>query len=662
MDPVWSKDLTIYCFCWIIGLPHLFDEPRQCEELDHENTCKLSELVHDRIPTDVKLKPGWDALMCVYAVYHLRRSAKARTPSSSVSYHAFALVMDIALIPFMVITAFFSRKEWIMESGADGRWTSFFSTTGTNTLLLVTWITAVAVGSLHLLSIGLDVYLIIMFRKIARYPPDSNPLEDELSRRMASKHKHKNSELTSSFSEKRLTNMSSSTITVNRPMPFHQSRAGLDESCSGHTPETARMSRVNLYQQPGSARTSRVDFDPYSRSGSRPGTAHSRSQSRSRSRPRSQGGNNRYSVQSAHDPMPLPPISFLSGEEARSNQSSRYGTPLPGPQAALPADVAKLQQQEGLLSDNWAVLGDDDDGDLSSPRRTPVPFDQNDQTYQRVPLGEGERELSLKEEMAMLPHPLYTTSPTLSHDQPRESYGSNGGDNGKFYFSDMPINSTSRSERPTLDAYGNSHDASLPRTSYLPSSHPYATFDPTSPNSNDAHYTMSKDTQGTIGRALTVTGANSEVSSIYSQGNTPDVSRPASPKRKAYGDLASAVGGVRGSQSWQAQSSQGLAPPPPPHGGGQARGRSHSRERNLQRGHVEKGGRVVSRTGVDLDDASVMYLASPTASGANSKVASAASSLRGRQVSGKIAEEGLGGQRSGWWGGGVRRREVSGTA
>jgi len=615
-----------------------------------------------------------------YAIFHLLRPAKARTPLSSASYHIFALVMDVGLIPFMVITAFFSQKNWALDSKSDARWHSFFNLSGTNTVLLVTWIAAIAIGALHLFSIGIDIYLIIIFRKIANYPPDSNPLEDNLTSRAASKHAYKNSDMTVSVSEKKYANMSGSTVNVNRPLSqplmtdkyeagtrpisFYQSRKNLDQSYSAHTQDTARMSRADLAGTL-SSRTSRADLN--SRGGrvhSRPGSAHSRSQSRSRSRPRSQGGaGNRASYLSAHsvhDPMPTRPLSLVS----TSAGNSGYASPLPGPQAHLPADMAKMQQKNGLLNDNWYAFPDADEGDLSSPRRTPQPSqavhdyseheeDEHTRTDHNMAMNQ-EHENLLPQSSSAKASSGSPTHSNQSHPSNNEyTTGDDSIDGGAFYFSDMPT------ATPTLDKYGNSHESSLTKQSYLNNTktHSYdnvhANYNDVPDDSTDAN--SARNSQGTIGRALTVSSAISAVSSFYSQGSSVDANRAPSPKRRAYGDLASATAGVLGQSGSQSQ----LTIPKQ----SSTRAKSHSRERReaegrpLQRGHVEKGGRVVSRTGVDLAE---LYLGDSTPSPS----AAQRSGLRGRQVSGKVVEEGRAGPEAGWFGRGVgnRMKEVSGSA
>ena len=182
--------------------------------------------------------------------------------------------MDVGFVPFYVFIAMVTYNNYSLpiETKADGssingRWGSFFSTLhDTNLVMFVAFITACVLGGLHLLSIGIDLYLIIVFRKISNLPPDMNPLEDNLTSRRSVKHKHKNSELTvsSEMSEadrKKLAHLSGSTLSVGnysrssflkepdvRVAPFGHSRTGssTDLAFSPHNPESARWSRHQL--------------------------------------------------------------------------------------------------------------------------------------------------------------------------------------------------------------------------------------------------------------------------------------------------------------------------------------------------------------------------------------------------------------------------------
>lgn len=476
------------------------------------------------------------------------------------------------MIPFYVFIAFFSATNWTMAPGEQGRWTSFFhSPTKDGKVLESAFLIGSVAGALHLFTTPFDIYLLIMFRKIAQYPPDMNPLEDNLTSRVNRKHTYKSSDVAASMSEQKLAMLSGSSLSLSsptrvsagrdqlvpeanvRPMSFYQSRTNLDPSYSAHTQETARQSRFE-YQQSASARASRLSQD-------RPWSDSSRPQSFQRY------VNQRPSTRDSqvHDSMPTRPLSFVTASE----NPSRYTTPQPGPQASVPAATEKAQQARALLSDNWFVLGDED-ADLSSPRRTPVPeldsdHDSNDDTHEP---NRTQLRFASDEYKELLPQPLRMHPPT----PPEHSF-----DAGDFYFDDMP--------NGALDL----EDYSLHQ---VPSN-------------------------SSIGRALSppvpaAVGVSAK-SSFYSQ-EQDGTSRSSTPKGKRYGDLAAM--------------------------------KNDTRVGVLQEQSVHRGqGRVVSRTGVDIADASVLYLSSEDSYGG-----------RPRHVSGKIAEEGLGGD----WA--IRKRQVSGMA
>lgn len=488
-----------------------------------------------RTSTDCSSQPGWDCCISVYATYHLLRSAKTRTPASSASYHFFALLMDCGLVPFYVFICLYSETSWAEKVGTSGRWRTLFSTDyATNTILYTSWLSSAILGGLHLFSIILDGFLVILFRKISRLPPDMNPLEDNLTSRSASKHKHKNSDMTASTTSDHQKRLSGSTLNLYNPsrlslavpdpnarqVPFGQSRANLDTGYSPHTLDSARQTRVNLssrdsfYQQQGSERTSRADVQ-------RPST--SRPASRGRSRPTSYIGQ-------THEPMPQRMTSPQSFVSAQSEIINRYSSP--GPQTAVPDALVKKQQKQGLLDDNWYVV--DDGSDLGSPRRGTTPQPQ----YQDRPHDEDQYRHAQMEKKEILPAPLTSNPP-------------------------VPPKS---SRRPSI-------------------------------YENEAQ----KENDEDIGRALTMG------SSIYS--DSASIKSSTAPKSKYYGNLQAATMGVKGQNS-------------PP-----------------KRPLVEH--RAISRSGADVADANVMYY--PDGHG------------RARIVSGKAAEEGMGG-----WG--MRKREVSGFA
>ncbi|KAF2747831.1 hypothetical protein M011DRAFT_499798 [Sporormia fimetaria CBS 119925] len=226
----------------------------------------------------IRIPPGVDMVHCLYAVYHLLRSAKSRPAGSSASYHFFALVMDAGFIPLYVFTALLSKRNHNEPAGTDGRWRTVFPTgEETDTVLQTAWLAATAVGGLHIASLLLDLYLLIVFRKISKLPPDMNPLEENLTSRRKAKHKHKSSSVTTitelTGDDKRFSIKSGATTLVGdrnsqtdplisekmipapdeTRMAFMRTRTNSNSGMtySPHTPNSARHSR--LYSQPPTA-------------------------------------------------------------------------------------------------------------------------------------------------------------------------------------------------------------------------------------------------------------------------------------------------------------------------------------------------------------------------------------------------------------------------
>ncbi|KAF2450336.1 hypothetical protein P171DRAFT_468692 [Karstenula rhodostoma CBS 690.94] len=236
----------------------------------------------------MRIPPGADIVVCLYAIYHLLRNAKSRPPGSSAGYHFFALVMDCGFIPFYVFTTLMSKRNLDEEAGTEGRWRTFFPTDEeTDRVLLTAWLTTTTVAGLHLAAIVLDMYLVYVFRKIARLPPDMNPLEENLTSRRKTKHKHKNSSISAitplTQADKRFSAQTSTTLNTDhrnsqaapliterdvpspdrKQMSFMHSRTHSDTTYSPHTPNSARQSRekFTMYAQVNSAQQSRADLN-----------------------------------------------------------------------------------------------------------------------------------------------------------------------------------------------------------------------------------------------------------------------------------------------------------------------------------------------------------------------------------------------------------------
>ena len=233
----------------------------------------------------LRIPPGIAILHTIYAIYHLARSSKARTPASSASYMIFAAVIDTGLIPFFVFTALISRTEYKEPSNVQSRWKTLFGNGAADTkVIFSTFLFCVVNGGLHLISLITSIYLTVVFRKISKLPPDMNPLEENLT----SRHKRNKSSISApieasepnsqrgSQAEPLMqtrsvpfmhTRNDSSTQMIDVPSPNFSPRASQttlqsphDQPFSGKSPRTSySMSpkRGGFYEQPYSNRSSR---------------------------------------------------------------------------------------------------------------------------------------------------------------------------------------------------------------------------------------------------------------------------------------------------------------------------------------------------------------------------------------------------------------------
>ncbi|KAI9655585.1 MAG: hypothetical protein M1821_005379 [Bathelium mastoideum] len=507
----------------------------------------------------IRVPPAVDILMSTYGIIHLARRSTARTPGSSASYHFFALVIDLGLLPFYAFTMILAHTSAIEPPGTEGRWRTLFSAEATTDLILeLTWLLAAVVGILHLISFGLDIYLVLVFRRIASMPPDMNPLEDNLTSRRAAKHSYKNSEMSASaFSASSPSRMSQiNSVPENRSISFIHTRNESNPSFSPHNPETARISRteMDMYSQPQSARTSRANL--YQREGSispsKSGTLINVQEVQPRSPTRHSTRTNALSHQA-------------SFHMAYSDVPSRRNTPGP-PRSG--SSTPHHNPHDTLLSDNWFVIDAEADGDVSDNAGGPPvpPRHPRHSAYTPIPLTEVDLDAG-PDENAFTPQPLRMHPPTPGPEQ-------------------QQLSPSTRWPQPE----------------------------------DRSHLGV-----GDVTRALTVT---SQSSSRYSD-PPPTPTRSGTPKSRYYGDLAAATSGIlsNGSGGTTAQT---------------AANHSHSGRTSAVKPLEREGNpRVVSRTGIDLADTSILYVPSGR-DGERMK----------REVSGKIAEEG----RGNW----MRRREPSG--
>lgn len=578
-------------------------------------------------------------MITIYAIYHLARSPKARPPMSSASYHMFAIFMDVGVIPFYVFAGIFANQNILMDPKNEERWTSFFTADGaTDTLLLATFIGSFVMAALHAVSTVLDLWLVILFRKIAKLPPDLNPLEDNLTSRNSSKHKYKNSEatLSGSIEEKNTKFLSGSTLNVDdesrlstalkdvpesRQVPFRHSRTGSELGYSPHNPDSVRWSKQQMeesvYQQPPSARGSMASVRPHTRGSST-----------------SPQKNAAFTITET-PPTPTHssrPISYPNhGSPRGSLASNRFSAP--ALQNAAPSNaVVRSQQQSSLLTSNsWVTLDNDDDGmDLGASRHGHQNYDENSQSIERHD--------------SFQPQPLKMNPPT---PPPPSDFPSNRSalgvrkDHGNAELGrHLTVNSNATAassvyseSAPSLKGSSKSLSPGTPKGKYygdLAAATRGVRGSASPPKVNNDRYRSNGtvDASGYDATGMSALGG-------YGYGSYPDPPSPSKVKaakakkqQQQYALLRTndsripTSGTVDASgvdaTGMSALGSYGFAPDPPP---------------KVPKINRDGNGRVVSRTGVDLADAS-QYL-----------LDSAQGQSRRREVSGKVAEEG----RGGWW-------------
>ncbi|KAI0009712.1 hypothetical protein F4779DRAFT_358616 [Xylariaceae sp. FL0662B] len=202
----------------------------------------------------MRITPGATAISCVYAVVHLSRHASSRPPASSAAYQLFAGLTDLAVLPLYAFGA-------ISVANHGSEWTTLFQSSPvlTDYLVQAEQYTIFIACGFHLVSLCISVWLGLMFRRIAKMPPDMNPLESHLTSR-ANKHKRNKSSMASSYTAVSDTSKRLSTPLesyrhsgapyedLSRPpsIPFMHTRAGSRDSLASSSSSSKRDSRSDL--------------------------------------------------------------------------------------------------------------------------------------------------------------------------------------------------------------------------------------------------------------------------------------------------------------------------------------------------------------------------------------------------------------------------------
>ncbi|KAI1923964.1 hypothetical protein LOZ65_003156 [Ophidiomyces ophidiicola] len=198
----------------------------------------------------IRVPPCVSIVHTLYGIYHLFRSSNARTPASSASYMLFAAVLDAGLIPLYVFIGIVSNIEYEQKSYG---WQTLFGTAEAREKIVQTLFLACStVGGLHLISLGIDLYLAIMFRKISKLPPDMNPLEDNLTSRGPKRprseiaEKHLSQSTTNSIEDNRHS-LAKEPLIASRTVPFMHTRTDSESTLSGPEFRGAESPRSSYY-------------------------------------------------------------------------------------------------------------------------------------------------------------------------------------------------------------------------------------------------------------------------------------------------------------------------------------------------------------------------------------------------------------------------------
>jgi hypothetical protein len=222
----------------------------------------------------IRVAPAVATCHTFYAVCHLSRTITSRTPGSTASYMIFAGLLDLGLIPFFAFSAYMGYLD---HSQNLYEWSTLFADGDlTEKIIFAFFILNAVEGSLILVSMMLNIYMAITFRKIAKLPPDMNPLEENLTSRFG----HKRNKSSMNVTEK---HMSASTLVTNRSsgmgkrVPYVHTRTDSADSVTLYGGNSARNSRVEMRKGFDEFHTDPYRISTASLPGSplRPNSAHS---------------------------------------------------------------------------------------------------------------------------------------------------------------------------------------------------------------------------------------------------------------------------------------------------------------------------------------------------------------------------------------------------
>lgn len=221
----------------------------------------------------IRVGPAAALAHTLYATYFHMRGINSRPAASCASYQMFAALMDAGLLPFFAIACYMATQDY--TSNAYG-WDTIFNENNLDYSIIQAFLILSGVeGFLLLLSLVLDVYLAITYRKITHLPPDMNPLEEKDNLTTRPRHKRNKSELehdkhlsTSTMATERFSEMTHQNI-HGRRVPFKHTRTDSADRDSF----SFKKDFIDELKDPYSARAS-AQFERKEGSPSRPSSAH----------------------------------------------------------------------------------------------------------------------------------------------------------------------------------------------------------------------------------------------------------------------------------------------------------------------------------------------------------------------------------------------------
>lgn len=299
----------------------------------------------------VIVQPAIAILHTIYGIYRLSRSPVGRPPALQANYMLFASTFDIGLIPFYVLTGYVTYAEF---AHSEYKWRTLLGDgLIAHKIATTAFLLSAVNGTLHLVSFGISVSLTVAFRRIAKLPPDMNPLEDNLTARP---HKRSKSELNEKHASQSTLDsgigMDDPLIGAPRnvPFPMHYRGDSYDNGFSQFPTFPGHMGQQPFTQRPQS-RFVHPDQLPYASD-----------QSPSMNAPRIQEVDFQQKADEKRKSIPRKPVQTTNGNEQKPTPPVHLEVPKRAPSSAK---APSRTESVSTASDNW----------IAYPSRSPSPLD-----------------------------------------------------------------------------------------------------------------------------------------------------------------------------------------------------------------------------------------------------------------------------------------------